>query len=210
MSQKILGDDGVTEIEVYTAEEVRARVADEVKKKEGEYTPKIQKLETDLGDARVALGKRAEEFSQFRKLSEDQVKKLDEKDRVIYENGLALQKLSEERIASDKKNHDQMIDTAIKAKAGTDEKLITKMKDMYSIIGIEANTPQEVEQKVLAVLGAISTTQPDLLASVAGFSGGSYVPPGQVKTDGEKSFGETDKGKTFASELGLKIEADKK
>lgn len=196
---KILNEDG-NEIEVYTAEDMKA--------KEDEFGKTLTQKETELAEARTALNERTGEFKQFRKLNDEAVAKLSVAERTIYENGLALQKVNEERADSEKKTREGLIDTAIHAKAGTDEKLFLKMKDMYSIMGIEATTPAEIERKTLAVLGAIGATEPDLIASVNGFSGGSYTPP-RVNNSDDKSFADTDRGRAIANELGLKLEATK-
>ena len=109
--------------------------------------------------------------------------------------------------ANDLKVRDSLVLSKIKEKVGSDEKVVGKVKDMYSLIGIEANTPEEIEKKVMATIGAIRTTEPDLLASAAGWSGGSYVPP--TKNEENKSFADTDAGKRGMDELGLKIPVKK-
>ena len=81
---------------------------------------------------------------------------------------------------------------------------------MWSIIGIDAVTPEQMDSKTKMILGAISQTEPDLLASVSGFSNGSFEPPvdkNASKTDG--SFADTDKGKAIAADLGLTLEPKK-
>lgn len=206
---KITNDDGV-EIEVYTADEVNSKVTEAISVKEAEFGKTKEQIEKERDEARTALGERAHEFAQFRKLSEEQVKKLDEKDRIIYENGLALSKMNEDRILSDKKVYDATVDSNIRSKAGNNEKLVSKMKDMWNVIGINAVTADEIENKTKMILGAISTTEPDLLASVAGFNGsGGWKPP--TKTDNDsKSFADTDRGIALANDLGLKLKVDEK
>ena len=200
------------EVEAFLPDELNSKVSEAVKAKENEFVPKIKELEIELGGARKALGERAEQFSQFRKLNDEQKAKLTEVERINYENTLSLNKQQEERVALEKKNKETMVETVIRSKAGSDEKLVAKMKDMWQIIGIDANTPEQMEQKSKMILGAISQTEPDLLASVAGFSNGSYNPPVApgTKKEEEKTFADTEKGKAIASELGLKLEADKK
>ncbi len=200
------------EIEVFSAEENTAAVAAAVeaarKEEEAKYTPKITTLETELTGARTALTERAGEFKKFRELSEDQVKKLDEKDRIIYENGLVLEN---ERKAREKENTERIaatVDSSIRATVGTDQKLFDKVKSMWSIIGINAVTADEIENKKKMILGAISVTEPDLVASVAGFSGG-YKPPVSEKKEGE-TFADTEAGKGLAKGLGLDLEPKKK
>lgn len=192
------------EIEVFTADEHKAALDVEVGKVKGEYEPKVQNLTKELGSAKEALTARAGEFAQFRKLSDDQVKELTEKDRIIYENGLALQQERDKNVKAETDRIALNVESAIKAKVGDDEKLAGKVKDMYALIGIEAKTPEEIEKKVLATLGALGQTEPDLVASVAGFSSGSYAPP-VTKKEGEPSFADSEAGKRGADELGLKF-----
>lgn len=201
------------EIEVYTPEEVTERVTAEVatatKKVTDEFTPKITALEGKITEVTTALNERTGEFKQFRKLNDEQVAKLGIAERTIYENGLALEAERQKNSEAEKTRLEGVRDSAIRAKSGTDEKLFGKMKDMWSIIGIEVTTPEQAESKVKMILGAISTTEPDLVASVAGFQGGSFMPPTTVKKDGE-SFADTDKGRAGMDELGLKIPEAKK
>lgn len=194
------------EVEAFLPEEVNNKVTEAVKAKEGEYVPKIKTLEEELSGAKTSLAQRANQFAEFRKLNDDVVAKLDEKDRIIYENGLALAKINEERAEAEKKAREAIIDSTIRAKTGADEKLFGKIKGMWDVLGIEAITPEQMEQKTKMIIGAINQTEPDLLASVAGFSNGSFLPPeppGAKKE--EKGFGDTEKGKAIAQDLGLKI-----
>lgn len=208
MTMKIENDKG-EEIEVYTADEVQAREAAARTAVEGEYKPKLEDLTGKLTKAEQSAAQRAVEFGQFRKLSEDQVKALSEKDAIIYANQLKFQEMAEADVAAKKLAAETTRDAVIRAKVGTDQKLFDKVKDMYSLIGIEANTTQEIERKVLATLGALGQTEPDLVATISGFNVGSFEPPKQ-KTDQDKSFADTDAGKAAAKELGLTLEAPKK
>ena len=116
----------------------------------------------------------------------------------------------EKRESAEKTAKENQVVAAIRSKVGTDEKAFTRVKDMYSIMGIEANTPEEIEKKILASIGALRTTEPDIVASVNGFGGGGgYIPP-VAHAEGEKSFADTEEGKKFGAELGLKLEVDKK
>lgn len=196
------------EVEAFSAEEVQAQVATAVTAKESEFGKTKAQIEAERDEARVALSQRSGEFAQFRKLNEDQVKQLTEKDRIIYENGLALQQANEKAEKIQKDNLENTINGVIKAKAGDNEKLVTKIKDMWSLFGLEATTPEQIENKTKMIIGAIGSTEPDLVASVAGFSGG-FQPPVVQKKDGE-SFGDTERGKAAAAELGIILEAPKK
>ena len=169
----------------------------------------ITNLETELGGAKKALGERATEFAQFRKLNEEQLGKLTVAERTIYENGLALEEQRQKNLKLEGERTQAAIDTAIRAKVGTDDKLFAKVKEMWPVVAIETVTPQDIERKTLAVLGVIGTTEPDMVASVAGFGGGSYKPP-VVKKEGEVAFGETEACKAAANELGLITEPPKK
>ena len=204
---KLFDEEG-KEVEAFLPDEVNAKVTEAVTAKEAEFTPKIKTLEEELGGAKKALGERANQFAQLRKLTDEQVAKLSEAERVIYENGVALAKKDEERAEADKKAREATVDAVIRGKAGTDEKLFAKMKDMWGVIGIDAVTPEQMEQKTKMIMGAISQTEPDLLASVAGWSGGSFQPPvTKEKKEGE-SFATTEKGKTIADDLGLALDQD--
>lgn len=209
---KIMGEDN-QEIEVYTAAERDAFTAEEVKKKEEEFAGKskaeIAVIVAERDEARKALGERAGEFKQFRKLNDEALAKLSVAERTIYENGLLLQEEREKNKTAEKARIDAQVETALRGKAGTDEKLFGKMKEMYEVIAIEATTPEEIDRKTMMVLGALGTTQPDLVASVAGFSSGAFEPP-KPKSDDDKSFADTDAGKAAANSLGLLTEAPKK
>lgn len=206
--KKIIDDDTGAEIEVYTADEVQAREAAAIAAKEAEFAPIKTQLETELGETKKALGERTGEFAQFRKLREEDLAKLSVEERTIYENGLALQQEREKNAANEKARIETLVNNTIKAKAGTDEKLAAKMKDMWSVIGIEATTPEEAESKAKMILGAIGATEPDLVASIGGFSGG-FQPP-ETKKEEEKGYGDTPEGKAGANELGLILETPKK
>lgn len=206
MSQKV--EINGEEVEVFTTEEVAAQVAAGKAAVEGEYKPKIEGLQTELTGARTALSERAGEFAKFRKLSDEQVSQLAEKDRIIYENGLALHQAHEKNAAADKLTYDNAVSAAIKAKVGSDEALITKVKNMYELVNLQDRTPEEISTRVAAALGAISQTEPDLLAT-AGFSGGSFEPP-KPKGEEKQTFADTDAGKELAGKLGLKTEIPKK
>jgi len=204
MTMKIEGEDG-KEIEVYTASEVQEREAAAKAAVEGEYKPKLEDLTGKLTKAEQAAAQRAVEFGQFRKLSEDQVKALSEKDAIIYANQLKFQELAEADAKKRKEAIEAQVDSALRSKIGTDEKLFAKAKEMYGLIGIEANTPEEISKKVLVTLGAVGQAEPDLIASVFGAGSGSFEPP-KPKGEGEKTFADTEAGKKAAAELGLVIE----
>ena len=200
---KVTQEDG-SEIEVYTAAEVKTQLD----AKEAEFKPKLTEAQEALQKANEALGARANEFKQFRELSKETLAKLSEAERVNYENGLALKKAQDEREVSEKKMREANIDSVLRNKAGKDEKLFTKMKDMWAVIGIDAQTAEQMEHKSNMILGAIGATEPDLLAGVAGFSG-SYKPPVE-EGDDKKSFGDSERGAAGAAELGLKLKPDEK
>lgn len=202
----IEGEDGA-QVEVYTADELAAARTEGASAKETELKPKMTELETELTGAKTALAARAGEFAQFRKLSEEQVAAMTEKDRIIYENSLALNKANEDRVAAEESAAKERIINVIKAKAGANEALKTKMEEMWPLIAVEAVTPEQIEAKAQMVLGAISTQTPNLVAGVAGFNG-SYSPPGDTGTS-DKTFGETEAGKGLAERLGIQLEPKK-
>lgn len=196
------------EIEVYTAAEVTARETSAVQAKEIEFGKTKAQLDADLAETRKALSERAGEFKQFRKLTDDQTAKLSVAERTIYENGLLLQEEREKSSKREKEIYEGQVNSALKAKSGNDEKVFLRMKDIWGIIGIDAKTPEEIERKTQMVVGAIKNSEPDLVATIAGF-GGSALPP-KKEGEGEKDFSQTEKGKAGASELGLMMEAPKK
>lgn len=203
---KFFDKDG-NEVEAFTADEHNAGITQAVAAKETEFGTKLTEAEKKLAEKDAALAARASEFGQFRKLNEETLAKLSEAERALYDNQLAAKKAEDERVAREKAAQDAAIDAAIKRKAGENTALQTKMKEMWSVIGVEAITPEQIEQKTAMVLGAIGSTQPDLVASVPGFNG-SHLPPQKQQKEGE-SFADTERGKAAANELGLKIELPK-
>lgn len=212
MAMKVQNDDG-QEVEVYTADEVKtqadAAVATAVAAKETEFSVVKTELEGKLTDAEKRAQERSGEFAQFRKMSDEDKAKLTVAERTIYENGLALAQANEARVVADTAALTERVNGVIKSKAGDNVKLSEKMKEMWPLITIEATTPEQIEAKAQMVLGAISSTVPDLLANVSGFNGGSYLPPQPEKKEGE-TFADTAAGKGLAGELGLTIESPKK
>lgn len=192
-------NEGAT-IEVYTAEELAA--------KEAEFTTVRIVLEEKLTDAEKRATERAGEFAQFRKLSDEQVSKLTVAERTIYENQVAMAAKDELLAAADKKTYDSTVDATIRAKVGNDPKVFEKVKAMYSLIGLEDVTPEQMQARVSAAAGAVMQTEPDLLAMVSVTPGGSFEPP-KPKAQGEQSFADTEKGKSFAKALGLTTEPPK-
>lgn len=206
MSKKIEDDNG-DEIEVYTAEEMKAATEAAIKTKEEEFGKTKIQIEAERDEAKKALGERTTEFGQFRKLKDEAVEKLSVAERTLYENQKYMAEDKEKREKEEKDKIEKQVDATIRSKVGTDEKLFEKVKNLYSTIGIDATTPEEIEKKTLMSMGALNISEPNLLASI-GFSGGSFTPPGEKKDD-DKSFADTDRGKQGAGELGLKLEPDK-
>lgn len=208
MSQKITNDAG-EEIEVFTADEVAVARTEAETKVKGEFEPKVNELTEKLTDAEKRAAERAGEFAQFRKLSDEAVAKLSVAERTIYENGLALNQANDRAKTAEEAGRKAVVDNVIKTVANGNQPLIDKMNEMWPLISIEALTPEQIEAKAKVVLGALSTTVPDLVATANGFSGGSYQPPVQQKKEGE-SYADTDAGKAAAAELGLMVEPPKK
>lgn len=202
MSQKIFNDSG-EEIEVYTADEVEALKSDAIKAKEEEFGTTLTAKETELAEAKKALGERAGEFKQFRKLTDDTVAKLGLAEQTIYANQLAMEEMRLANEENVKKSVENSVDTAIRARVGSDDKLYTKVKEVYSVLGIRASTNDEITSKVNMAIGAIGISEPDLMTSL-GFSGGSFQPAGE-KTEETKSYADTEAGKSLAANIGLKL-----
>lgn len=205
MSQKI-EIDGV-ETELFTADELAAKAAEI----EGIYKPQVEKLTGDLTAAQKASQERAAEFGQartkFEELSKEQLSKLSEAELVIYNNTRILAEKDAQIAESNKKVHDSAVDAALKAKVGNDPKLLEKAKAMYSVIGLEDLTPEQISSRAAAAVGALMQSEPDLLASISVSLGGTYAPPVVVKTD--ESFANTEAGKAGAADLGLILEVPK-
>lgn len=195
-------------VEAFLPEEHTAGISAAVTAKETEFNSTKVELEKKLGEKDQALAARAIEFGQFRTLHADVVAKLSDSEKIIYENQLAQKKDADDRAAKEKATHEATVNAAIKNKAGSNAALETKMKEMWSVVGIEATTPEQIEQKTAMVLGAIGATQPDLVASVAGFNG-SHIPPVKAAKEGE-TFADTERGKAAANDLGLILEVPKK
>ena len=187
------------DLEAYVAPKVTAAVT----AKEAEFGTVKTELEEKLGHANGLLKERAGEFASFRKLSDEAVAKLDVAQKTIYENGLALNAEREKRELLEKTTQENAVKAVIKAKAGSNDKLEKKMTDMWPLLALESNTAEQMEAKAKMILGAISQTEPDLVASVAGFSG-SYTPPVKQAKEGE-SFADTERGTAAAKELGLEF-----
>lgn len=194
------------EIEVYTAAEVDAAKTAAL----GEVAPKLTDAQKEIERLNEVLLARSKEFSEanvaFKRLSDEQVVKLDEKDRIIYQNQLSLSQEREKSAVADKKVYEAAVATAIRARVGINEDLFKKVNDMYVLIGLEDGTPEQITARVAAAAGAVGGQTPDLLASV-GLGGGAAIPPTGAGAQADKeSFADTDQGKAAANELGLKIE----
>lgn len=192
-------------VQVYIAAEHTAGVDAAKAAAEGEWKPKLTTAEADLKAAKEAAAQRSAEFGAFRKLSEEQVKQLSEKDGIIYRNQELLEKNRTDAEAAAKVSRDNAIAAAIRSKVGTNEKLYTETRKMYDLLGMDDNSADGITKRATAALGALGSTEPDLLAS-AGFAGGSYAPPVAPSPSGN-SFADTDNGKALAKELGLITEA---
>lgn len=210
MAHKYKPEGATEEIEVYTAEEVKAREDAAVKTKEEDWGKTKTQIESERDEARKALGERAGEFKQFRKLTEDQAAKLSVAERTIYENQKYISDMHDKQKDVDKKNHETQRDTILRAKAGKDEKVFVKLLETYNTFNIEANTPEEMDRKANMAIGALRVAEPDLLASANGAYGGSWTPPKPAGQQDGKSFGDTDQGKAIAKELGITLEVPKK
>ncbi len=193
-------------VEVYTAAERDADIAAAKTAVEGEWKPKVDGLTKDLTEAQKAAAARSGEFKEFRRLSEEQVEKLSEANRVIYQNTVLLADKDAKLAEGEKNTRETAINAAIAAKV-SDAKVAAEVRKMYDIIGLDDSTPEKIAERTQAALGALGANQPDMLAAV-GLGGGTWEPPTTART--EKSFADTDNGKALAAELGLQVEAPKK
>lgn len=207
MSQKILGEDGVTEIEVFTTDELAAKVAEATAAAEGVWKPKLGELETKLTEAQQRVADRAVQMGQFRKLSDEQKAKLDETQRLLYDNMELLDAERTKNAGADKKAYDTAVASAIRGIVGKNDVLFGKVKDMYDVIQLEDVTPEQVAVRAKAAFGALGMSSPDLLASAGFRTDGAFEPPSEKKDPNAKeSFADTPEGKAAAAALGLKID----
>ncbi len=194
------------ETEVFTTEEITARVAEAVAKVEGEWKPKVDDLTGKLSEAEKHQAARAIEMGQFRKLSDDQRGKLDEANKVIYDNMVLLNTEREKNAGADKKAYESAVETAIRSIVGKNEVLFQKTKDVYDVIGLEDITPEQIVTKAKMSFGAIGMASPDLLASAGFRTDGAFAPP-ETKEE-KKGNPDVDEAriKQGAAELGVQIE----
>lgn len=208
MSRKVEIDG--EEVEVYTAAERDTAIADARTAVEGEWKPKLTAAETETARVAKLLEDRTKEFGQgraeFKRLSDEQYAKLDEKDRTIYDNQVVIADKDKTITESNQKAHESSVDTAIKAKVGSDVNLFTKVKEMYGLINLEDLTPDQIVQKVNVAFGAVGTREPDLLAAAGFGTGGGFEPP---RKEAKDSFADSERGKELAKALGIPLEAPK-
>lgn len=190
-------------VDVYTAAERDADIAAAKKEVTDSFNPKLTEAEKEKTRLEELLAIRSGEIKGIRKLSDDAVSKLTAAERVIYENGIEIAEANKRADDSKKAAHESAIISTIRTKVGNDEKLYTEAKKMYDILGLTDNTPDEMNVRVDAAIGALGRTQPDLLAA-AGMGGGRFEPP--VREAGAKSYAETEQGKQGAAELGIQLE----
>jgi len=119
MAEKIQREDG-TEIEVYSADEVKAQADAAVAKASEEFKKTEADLKAENERINGILNTRSGEFGKFRELHADVVAKLGVAERTIYENQLAQKKADDERAEREKKDNEARVDSAIRAKVGTD------------------------------------------------------------------------------------------
>lgn len=203
-----LFDKDGNEVEAFLPDEHNAAIATAVTAKETEFNGVKTALEGTIVEKDKIISQRATEFQQFRKLNDEDKAKLTAAELTIYQNQEFMAKQSEEKAAAEKTAHDKSVEAAIRAKAGTDENLFTNIKNMYALIGLDDSVAGGIDQRLTAALGALGSTQPDLVAKVQGFSGGSYKPP-VVEKEGEPSYADTPAGQAAAKEFGLLTEAPK-
>lgn len=198
------------EVEVFTADEVAARETAARAAVTGELTPKLTEAQKEVERVSGLLNARTAEFGQFRKLSDDQVAKLNVTELALYENQKLLAEANEKNTTATADAHKKAVEAAIRAKVGTNEDLFKKVSDMYTIVTLDDSTPEALARRVSAALGALGTTEPDLLAAAGFVPNSSFEPVKPANETADEGFGATPAGKAFADELGLIIEAPKK
>ena len=201
---KFLDQDG-NEVEAFTQEERDAYAATIVEQKVGETKAEY---ESRIKDREEFHASQKENFGKLRELSEKQLAELNAKDRIIYDNQIALQKANEEREKSEKETLTAKIDAEIKAKSNGNADLEAKIRANLEFINIDARTPEQISAKVALARGGVFEQNPDMLAMVGGYNGTVY--PGGVKpTEKKESFADTERGKEIMRQAGMIVELPK-
>lgn len=192
------------QVDVYTAAERQADIDAAKAQVENEWKPKLETAEQERARLDGLLTQRSRELAgqdaKFKRLSDEQVAKLDEKDRIIYQNQVDLATERENVAKTNKTIHDSAVDTAIRARTGSNEEVFNKVKGMYALIQLEDLTPEQIAIRVNAAVGAVGTTERDLLAS-AGFGGGGFEAP--VANDDKTAI--TSRQQEIAKGLGIAL-----
>lgn len=195
---KITNDEG-EDIEVFTAEERDAFVATAVEQKVGET--KVE-YETRLKEREEYHAQQGTNAGALRKMNEEQLKELSAKDRIIYDNQVALEAANTARATAEGKIVTDRLEAQIKLKANGDADVEKKIRDNLQYIAIDPVTPEQVDTKVAMALGVVFQQQPDIMAMAAAHGGTVY--PGGVKPEEKKEdFADTERGKAIAAAHGF-------
>ena len=192
------------QVEVYTAAERQADIDAAKAEVEGQYKPKLTAAETEAQRLSGLLDTRSREFegarTEFKRLTDEQKGKLSATELALYQNQEVLATERESAAKTYKAIHDSAVDVAIRARTGSNEEVFKKVKEMYALINLEDLTPEQIATRVNAAVGAIGTTERDLLAG-AGFAGGGFEAPSAA----EDTKAITPKQAEIAKNLGIAL-----
>ena len=194
------------EVEVYLASEVTERETAAKAAVEAEWKPKVDDLTTKYEKA-VADGRsKSKSIADFKELTDSQYAKLDEVQKTLYDNQKLIADQGKVISEIDQKTYESAVAAGIARVVGADKATQEKVKAMYDAINLEDDTPEKIETRARAALGALGGSQPDLLSSLGFVGGGWQSKPNETKAKEGDTFADTDAGRAAARELGLKIE----
>lgn len=192
------------EVEAFTQAELDAKIDETKKAIEGEYAPKLESVQKDLDDTKVALSKLQNKDFNFRKLEElndEERKKLSAQELELMQRQEKLEKEQEDfRKQSEEAIIKRKMDTEtrlFKKYVGTDKELGEKVKFHYDRLTDKAETEEEIEKKLQ---DAIRLARPELKVdplTAAISSSGSYPANAQKELSEDQ--------KDLANKLNLKL-----
>lgn len=192
------------EVEAFTQAELEAKIDETKKALEGEYAPKLESVQKDLDDTKVALSKLQNKDFNFRKLEElndEERKKLSAQELELMQRQEKLEKEQEDfRKQSEEAIVKRKVETEtklFKKYIGNDKELGEKVKFHYDRLTDKAETEDEIEKKLQ---DALRLARPELKVdplTAAITSSGSYPSNAQKELSEDQ--------KDLAKKLNLNI-----
>jgi len=203
MSQIIESDDG-EKIEVYTKEEVAAQAEAAVAVAKEEIGKTIAEKEAEIAKLHKVSAEKTENFKKYNELGEEEKKAFDANTVTIMKRADKLEEeLAQTKTAlaeKEQREKEYSKNTILKGIHAGDEKLKATIEEAYGRLNMPETTPDEIMARAdaAAKLAGISTKSPNPLYS--SFSG--EAP--NLKSEKDKEFVETERGKSFYEELNKK------